>query len=277
MAVDVAVPHMFCFDGMTTYRSLLDLLDVPFVGCDAATMALSTNKEKNSFLHITSFLQKLTSLGITGQRFYFRPKGHCPLVLFNVDITRVYVPQAQTKAVMSAAGTPVPRGELLRAGDSPTLRPPVIIKPCSEDNSMGVALVESEESLEKALAEAFKFDDEVIVEEYIPFGRELRVGVLAEDKGLKVLPMVDYHLPAERPIRIASDKLTEDDKGVMNGFACFKTSCPADIEPALLAKLEAGAKSAHVALGCRDYRVVHLPTWLIFCHSTTFGIESNFR
>lgn len=45
LAIDVAVPHMFCFDGMTTYRSLLDLLDVPFVGCDAATMALSTNKE----------------------------------------------------------------------------------------------------------------------------------------------------------------------------------------------------------------------------------------
>ena len=47
MAADVAVPHMFCLDGMTTYRGLLDLLDIPFVGCDAACMALSTNKEQN--------------------------------------------------------------------------------------------------------------------------------------------------------------------------------------------------------------------------------------
>ena len=163
---------------------------------------------------------------------------------------------------MMAAGTPVPRGEVLRAGERPTLPPPVIIKPCSEDNSMGVALVEFADGLDEALAEAFKFDDEVIVEEYIPLGRELRVGVLAEDKGLKVLPMVDYHLPAERPIRVATDKLTEDDKGVMNGFPTPDTSCPADIEDALMAKLKAGAKSAHVALGCRDYRVVHFPTGL---------------
>ena len=51
LSIDVAVPHMFCFDGMTTYRSLLDLLDVPFVGCDAATMALSTNKETLLYPH----------------------------------------------------------------------------------------------------------------------------------------------------------------------------------------------------------------------------------
>ena len=185
--------------------------------------------------------------------------------------------QAQTKAVMMAAGTPVPRGELLRAGESPTLPTPVIIKPCSEDNSMGVALVEAEDDLDGALAEAFKFDDEVIVEEYIPLGRELRVGVLAEDRGLRVLPMVDYHLPAERPIRTSANKLTEDDKGVMNGFAWFKTSCPADIEAALWAKLEAGAKSAHVALGCRDYRVVHLPTGLKLGQNMTLMTKFNFR
>ena len=119
---------------------------------------------------------------------------------------------------------------------------------------MGITLVKSQADIDQALAEAFKFDDKVIVEEYIPLGREFRVGVLEGAKGLRVLPVIEYHLPSERPIRTSANKLTEDDKGVMNGFPEVPASCPADIEDELWVKLEAGAKSAHVALGCQDYR-----------------------
>ena len=82
--------------------------------------------------------------------------------------------KSRSKAVMGSGGTPVPRGELLHAGDMPTLTTPFIVKPCSEDNSMGVTLVRSAEETDAALAEAFKFDDEVLVEEYLPLGREVR-------------------------------------------------------------------------------------------------------
>ena len=41
---DVAVPQMFCIPGMTTYRSLLDLLGLPYVGNTPAVMALAANK-----------------------------------------------------------------------------------------------------------------------------------------------------------------------------------------------------------------------------------------
>jgi D-alanine-D-alanine ligase len=41
---DVAVPQMFCIPGMTTYRSLLDLLGIPFVGNTANVMALTVDK-----------------------------------------------------------------------------------------------------------------------------------------------------------------------------------------------------------------------------------------
>ena len=44
-AVDLIVPHMFCVEGMTTYRALFeDLLGVPVVGSEAATTALATRK-----------------------------------------------------------------------------------------------------------------------------------------------------------------------------------------------------------------------------------------
>lgn len=46
MGLDVAVPQMFCLPGMTTYRSLFDLLGIPFVGNGPDVMALAANKAK---------------------------------------------------------------------------------------------------------------------------------------------------------------------------------------------------------------------------------------
>ncbi|MGL5910900.1 MAG: D-alanine--D-alanine ligase family protein [Phycicoccus sp.] len=46
LAPDVAVPQLFCPAGMTTYRALLDLLGIPFVGNPAETMALGLHKAR---------------------------------------------------------------------------------------------------------------------------------------------------------------------------------------------------------------------------------------
>ena len=46
LQVDVAVPQLFCLPGMTTYRSLLDLLGIPFVGNPADVMALTAHKAR---------------------------------------------------------------------------------------------------------------------------------------------------------------------------------------------------------------------------------------
>ncbi len=43
-SADVALPQLFCRAGMTTYRGLLDLVGVPFVGNTARTMAIGTDK-----------------------------------------------------------------------------------------------------------------------------------------------------------------------------------------------------------------------------------------
>ncbi len=44
--IDIAVPQMFCKEGMTSYRALLDLLEIPFIGNRAETMALTADKER---------------------------------------------------------------------------------------------------------------------------------------------------------------------------------------------------------------------------------------
>ncbi len=43
--VDVMVPQMFCRPGMTTYRSLFDLLGVPYIGNTSEVMALTADKQ----------------------------------------------------------------------------------------------------------------------------------------------------------------------------------------------------------------------------------------
>merc|ERR1719413_348254 len=42
--VDVMVPHMFCVEGMTRFRSLFDLLDIPFLGNHDYTVWPATDK-----------------------------------------------------------------------------------------------------------------------------------------------------------------------------------------------------------------------------------------
>merc|ERR1711924_404156 len=113
--------------------------------------------------------------------------------------------KAHTRAVMDVAGTPVARGEVLRQGGKPSLPLPFILKPCSEDNSMGITLVKTEAEVPAAMEDALKFDSEVLCEQYVALGREFRVGVLTRDDGaLQMLPVIEYHLPTEKPIRTSA-------------------------------------------------------------------------
>lgn len=44
--VSVVVPQMFCMPGMTSYRALLDVVGIPFVGNSAAVMSIAADKAK---------------------------------------------------------------------------------------------------------------------------------------------------------------------------------------------------------------------------------------
>jgi D-alanine-D-alanine ligase len=46
LQIDVMVPQMFCIPGMTYYRAVFDLLDIPYLGNTADVMALTANKAK---------------------------------------------------------------------------------------------------------------------------------------------------------------------------------------------------------------------------------------
>lgn len=163
--------------------------------------------------------------------------------------------KAHARAVVAAAGVAVPAGEVLRRGETPTLPPPVVVKPVDSDNSVGISLVRAVEDYDAALAGAFAHAERVLVETYVELGREVRCGVLEQDGQLVCLPLEEYAVdPVTKPIRDAADKLGRDDAGGLDLMA--KTADRAwTVDPAdeLTERVWAAARLAHRALDCRHY------------------------
>jgi len=164
--------------------------------------------------------------------------------------------KAQSRAVVAAAGVRVPEAEILRNGQKPKMSPPFVLKPCNEDNSMGITLFTGKDGqdLDEALKTAFSFDTEVLCERYIPLGREVRCAVLEnKDGSLELLPCLEYFLNESNPIRASKDKLVTDERGVPITVTTGGRKCPADIDETLRGKLEHLCVQSHRALGCKDY------------------------
>ena len=83
------------------------------------------------------------------------------------------------KKLFAAAGLKTPEGIVVSKGSAPyaDVGFPCVVKPCSGGSSVGTSIVNSEQEYEAALALAFEYESNVIVEKYIK-GRELTVGVI---------------------------------------------------------------------------------------------------
>ena len=68
---------------------------------------------------------------------------------------------------------------------------PVIVKPSKQGSTVGLSVVKRREELQAAVTEAFKYDDEVMIEQFVP-GRELTVGILG-DEALPVGEIIPKH------------------------------------------------------------------------------------
>jgi D-alanine-D-alanine ligase len=68
---------------------------------------------------------------------------------------------------------------------------PVVVKPSKQGSTVGLSIVKQRVDLEPAIAEALKYDDEVMIERFVP-GRELTVGVLG-DVALPVGEIIPKH------------------------------------------------------------------------------------
>jgi D-alanine-D-alanine ligase len=105
-----------------------------------------------------------------------------------VEESRTAFDKIRSKEKFRAHGVTTPLWEVIRPGQWPAIPLPIVVKPPREGSTVGVIIVKSERELASAIAEAAKYDRELLVEEFIA-GRELTVGILG-DQALPILEII---------------------------------------------------------------------------------------
>lgn len=158
----------------------------------------------------------------------------------DAEASRIAFDKVLTKLKCIEAGVPTAKFAVVTSAQAPfpkDLVPPLVAKPVRQGSSVGLQFVERVEDWKSAIAEALKFDSEVLVEEKIA-GREATVGILDG----RPLPIVE--------VRPKSGSYDYNNKYTAGATEYF---CPADFDPAVARKIQAAAVGAFHAVGGRDY------------------------
>ena len=144
-----------------------------------------------------------------------------------------------SKELFAYHGIPTPAGIRLKKGQKQekTVTFPCIVKACCGGSSVGVSIAFKAEEYEKALQEAFLYDDEVIVEQYIE-GREFSVGVMDG----RALPIIE----------IAPLQGFYDYKNKYQPGSTIET-CPAQLSEEKTKEIQDYAEQAFRALRLKNY------------------------
>jgi D-alanine-D-alanine ligase len=117
-----------------------------------------------------------------------------------------------------------------------TIGLPAIVKPSKQGSTVGLTIVRDIADLDAAVAEAFRYDDEVMIERFIP-GRELTVGILGD----VALPVIEI-----RPKKEIYDYECKYTKGMAEEFV-------AELAPESAARVQEQAVLAFQALKLGGY------------------------
>ena len=161
-----------------------------------------------------------------------------PYTHSGVRASALAMDKSAAKAVFSAAGLPIARGAIVDIAALEHADPmplPYVVKPINEGSSVGVEILLAGSNRRGAVAAAWKFGPEAMVEEYIP-GRELTVAVMG-DRALAVTEIASSH------------GFYDYDAKYAEGGS--RHVIPAQVHPETYARALDMALAAHRALGCR--------------------------
>jgi len=156
--------------------------------------------------------------------------------------------KAASKRIFQAEGISTPRSVTyhrcdrkrgLAAEIQRDFQLPVVVKAATQGSSVGVVIAEKPEDLAAALQEAFKYDDEVLVEEFIQ-GKELTAAVWGSGEQLEAFPIIEITTVSGR-----YDYNSKYTKGASTHII------PARISPESTQKVQELAKKTFAACGCR--------------------------
>jgi len=154
-----------------------------------------------------------------------------------VVASRAAMNKILTKEAFTAQGIPTPAYRVLRRGEDAAFPLPAVVKPVCQGSSLGVHRVCEPGQMAAALEDAFRYDENVLVETYIP-GRELTVGVIDHE----ALPVVEIAAP-------------DGWYGYEAKYTPGKTRylCPAELPEAVRTEAQRLALAVFDALGCEGF------------------------
>jgi D-alanine-D-alanine ligase len=181
-----------------TVQGYLDILGIPYTGSGVETSAICMNK------------------GTTKKIFCYEGVPTADFVIIN---KYQYRRNQELDQILKGLGLPV------------------VVKAATQGSSIGVYIVKTESDLESAIEEAFKYDQEVVIEKFIE-GPQLTVALLGNEEP-QVLPVIeitaanefyDYeakytpgmceHIIPARVSESINDKVMEISKRVYTSFKC---------------------------------------------------------
>ena len=133
---------------------------------------------------------------------------------------------------------------------------PCVVKPCCGGSSIGVSIAHTNEEFKAALDEAFRWENELIIEEYVE-GREFSVGVI----DFKALPVIE----------IAPVQGFYDYKNKYKAGSAVET-CPADLPKDISEKMQGYAEAVAEVLGLDTYSRTD---FLLNKNNEIFCLEAN--
>ena len=151
--------------------------------------------------------------------------------------------KGMAKQLFLENGIPTPRGTSLKRGEDAAkietcgIHFPCVVKPCSGGSSIGVSIVHDKAEYEQALKEAFRWENELVIEEYVK-GREFSVGVI----DFQALPI----------IVIAPVGGFYDYKNKYKAGSTVET-CPAELSEQITKEMQGYAEKVAEVLGLNTY------------------------
>jgi D-alanine-D-alanine ligase len=180
-----------------------------------------------------------------------------------VQSSRTAFDKNLAKVAFTAAGVPTPRAEIIDVSAGPRLPSfpaPFVVKPPREGSSVGVHIVRDQAAATAAMADAAKYGDDILVEEFIQ-GMELTVGILNDQP----LPVV-HIIPPEGVYDMASKYPW------LSGAKGSQYICPADLDEETTRIVQQAALAAHRSLGVEIYSRVDV---LLDSQNRPFVLEAN--
>jgi D-alanine-D-alanine ligase len=114
---------------------------------------------------------------------------------------------------------------------------PVVVKPSKQGSTVGLTVVKAPDALDAAVEQAFRYDDEVMVERFVA-GRELTVPIVGDE----ALPVGEI---------ISKNEIFDYEAKYQPGLA--EEIFPADIDDAVAAEAQRLALATHRALKLRGF------------------------